>query len=94
MSDTGFDLTGSVMRIRQMLVKQLIHSPCATNGTPIPGCVSQITPGHACVFVALTRRVCVCVCVCVYLRVLERVMCGLGTGHPCESAIVCVIAYS
>lgn len=71
-----------------MPVKHPIHRACSTNGIPITACVSRIAPGHEGVSVSPSR------CVHVYLRVQERVMCGLETGHPCESAIVCVIAYS
>lgn len=71
-----------------MPVKHVIHSTCSTNRTPIAKGLSRIAPGHECAFVSLSR------CVHVYLCVQKRVMCGLEMGHPCESAIVCVIAYS
>lgn len=71
-----------------MPVKHLIPHTCPTNRIAITACGSRMAPGHEGAFVSLSR------CVHVYLRVQKRVMCGLETGHPCESAIVCVIAYS
>lgn len=71
-----------------MLVKHLTYSACSTKGTRITGCMGQRALGHGSAHVSLSK------CVCVYLCVQRRVMCGMGMGHPCESAIVCVIAYS
>ena len=79
---------GSMLRIRQMLVKHLMNSACSTKGTRIAGCMRQRTLGHGSARVSLSQ--CVCVCLCVQ----RKVMCRMGMGHPCESAIVCVIAYS
>ena len=71
-----------------MPVRHLTHHTCSTNGTPITECASRRAPGRERASVSLSR------CVHVYLCVQKRVMCGLEMGHPRESAIVCVIAYS